>query len=283
MRLNRRIFTLLATLMLCMSFLTITASAEANPPKDDVIIYTADPTEPRPTQAPTKPTAPTSTKPPATEPPATEPPTVAAPTKPATVTPVEPFEEGNAIARDLEYHADTRKQFITIETRSGEIFYIIIDYDAPVDEKNEQFSTYFLNKVDDADLQALLKDGNTVEVCGCIDKCYAGHVNTTCPVCAKNMTECMGKEPEPSEEPTAPATKPVQEPEKKSSPGVILVLLLMVAIAGVLGWYFLKNKLPNPKTKGNTDLDDYDYGMDEDDEEYADFEPYEEKEDAESK
>ena len=44
LRLNRRFFTLLAVLMLCMSFLTITASAEANPPKDDVIIYTADPT-----------------------------------------------------------------------------------------------------------------------------------------------------------------------------------------------------------------------------------------------
>ena len=41
--------------------------------------------------------------------------------------------------------------------------------------------------------------------------------------------------------------------------------------------------MPNPKTKGDTDLDDYDYGMDEDDEDYADFEPYEEKEEAESK
>ena len=51
LRLNRRFFTLLAVLMLCMSFLTITASAEANPPKDDVIIYTADPTEPKPTEA----------------------------------------------------------------------------------------------------------------------------------------------------------------------------------------------------------------------------------------
>ena len=34
MRLNRRFFTLFAVLMLCMSFLTITASAEANPPKE---------------------------------------------------------------------------------------------------------------------------------------------------------------------------------------------------------------------------------------------------------
>ena len=39
LRLNRRFFILLAVLMLCMSFLTITASAEANPPKDDVISW----------------------------------------------------------------------------------------------------------------------------------------------------------------------------------------------------------------------------------------------------
>ena len=161
LRLNRRVFTLLAVLMLCMSFMTITASAEANPPKDDVIIYTADPTEPQPT-AP-KPTTPKPTTPPETEPPAT--------TEAPKPTPVKPFEEGNAIAKDLQYHADTNKQFITIETRSGEVFYIIIDYDAPVDEKSEQFRTYFLNKVDDADLQALLDDGNKVEVCGCIDRC----------------------------------------------------------------------------------------------------------------
>lgn len=67
---------------------------------------------------------------------------------------------------------------------------------------------------------AILEDGNKVEVCGCIDRCYAGHVNTTCPICAKNMTECVGREPEPTEEPTTPATEPVKEPEKKSNSGV---------------------------------------------------------------
>ena len=178
------------------------------------------------------------------------------------MTPVEPFTEGNAIAKDLQFHADTNKQFITIETRSGEIFYIIIDYDAPVDEKSEQFSTYFLNKVDDADLQALLEDGEKVEVCGCIDRCYAGHVNVTCPICA---------------------TEPVKEPEKKSNSGAVLAVLLMIVMVGVMGWYFLKNKIPNPKTKGDTDLDDYDYGMDEDDEDYAEFESYNEQEETESK
>ena len=276
MRLNRRFFTLLAVLMLCMSFLTITASAEANPPKDDVIIYTADPTEPQPT-AP-KPTTPKPTTPPETQPPATT-----APTQPTTVTPVEPFEEGNAIARDLQYHADTRKQFITIETRSGEIFYIIIDYDAPVDEKSEQFNTFFLNKVDNADLQALLEDGDTVEVCSCVDKCYAGHVNSACAICANDMTQCVGCDPEPTTEPTVAATEPAPEPVKESNTGAVLAVLLMIALFGVMGWYFLKNKMPDPKTKGDTDLDDYDYGMDEDDEDYAEFESYSEQEETESK
>ena len=107
LRLNRRFFTLLAVLLLCMSFLTITASAEANPPKDDVIIYTSDPTEPPPTQPTPKPTTPPETEPPATT----------APTIPTTVTPVEPFTEGNAIAKDLRFHANTNKQFITMGKR----------------------------------------------------------------------------------------------------------------------------------------------------------------------
>ena len=77
-------------------------------------------------------------------------------------------------------------------------------------------------------------------------------MNTTCPICAKNMTECVGREPEPSEEPTVPATEPVKEPEKKSNSGAVLAVLLMIVMVGVVGWYFLKNKMPNPKTKGDT-------------------------------
>ena len=270
MRKSKRSLIMLTVLILCMSLLTIPAAAEANPPADDVIIYTADPTEPAPTEAPPKATTP----PKATEPPATQPPDTTAP-----VTPVEPFTEGNAIAKDLQYHADTKKQFITIETRSGEVFYIIIDYDAPVNEDCEQFDTYFLNKVDDLDLQALLKDGETVEVCGCIDRCYAGHVNTTCPVCAKNMTECIGLEPETEPEPTVPVTEPEPEPEKKSNSGAAVAIVLMVALVGVMGWYCVKNRMPDTKTRGSTDLDEYDYGMDDEDE--AEFEPYDEQEEKE--
>ncbi len=275
MRMKHRLLLMMTVLILCMSFVTISVSAEANPPADDVVIYTADPTEPCPTTAPTKPASQSTSKPAATQPPATEPPATTAPTTP--VEPIEPFTQGNAIAKDLQYHADTKKQFITIQTRSGEIFYIVIDYDAPVDERNEQFDTYFLNKVDDLDLKALLEDGEAVEVCGCIDRCYAGHVNTTCPVCVKNMTECIGLEPEtePTVPPTAEPTEPVSEPEEESSPAAAIAVILIIVLFGVLGWHFLKDKFPISNTKGDTDLDEYDYGMD--DEEEAKFEPYEEE------
>lgn len=258
---KRKVFSLLLILLLSISTLALPAAAEAKPPADDVIIYTSDPTEPPPTTAPS--TKPTTA---ATKPTEVTAPAATAPTTPPTIPTIsEPFEQGNAIASSLQYHKDTNKQFLTIETRSGEVFYIIIDYDAPVNENLELFSAYFLNKVDNADLSALLDDGKTaVEVCDCTDRCYAGHVDTRCPICAKDMTQCVGKEPETTEAPTTAPTEPTQEPEKKSNPAGLLLVLLILGIGGAAAWYFLKNKLPDPQTRGNTDLEDYDYGMDDD-------------------
>ena len=254
---KRRIFAAILALVMSVSCLSLTASAEANPPSDDVIIWTSEPTEPQETR-------PAETTPSAAEP---------APTQPAPA-PTEPEVETNAIVRDLMYHEETNKQFITVETRSGEVFYIIIDYDAPTDENNEQFHTYFLNKVDDADLQALLEDG-TVVTCSCVNRCEAGAVNTSCEICAKNMTECAGTYVEP--EPTVPPTEPVEEPEEKTSPAAIVAVLLLIGLLGAMAFFFLKGKIPNTQAKGSTNLDDYDYGI-EDDEEYAEFEEYEDEE-----
>ena len=66
--------------------------------------------------------------------------------------------------------------------------------------------------MDEADLLALMEDGEPA-ACSCTEKCAAGAVNTACPVCAVNMTECAGKEPEP--EPT-PEPEETPEPEKEA-------------------------------------------------------------------
>ena len=53
-----------------------------------------------------------------------------------TIEPGEGFsEEGNLVTRDLLYDEYTNKQFITVQTSGGNTFYIVIDYDKPVDEE----------------------------------------------------------------------------------------------------------------------------------------------------
>lgn len=252
---KRRLFAFVLVLIMTFSCFCLSASAEANPPSDDVVIWTSEPTEPQETRPAD--TTPSVTEPSPTTPPATE-----------------PEVETNAIVRDLMYHEATNKQFITVETRSGEVFYIIIDYDAPTDENNEQFHTYFLNKVDDADLKALLEDG-AVATCKCVKRCKAGAVNTACEICAKNMTECAGTYVEP--EPTIPPTEPVEEPEEKNSPAAIVAVFLLIGLLGAVAVFYLKGKKPNTQAKGSTNLDDYDYGIDDDDE-YVEFEECEEEE-----
>ena len=42
-------------------------------------------------------------------------------------------QNGNSVTRDLLYDKYSNKQFITVETRNGETFYLVIDYDKPLD------------------------------------------------------------------------------------------------------------------------------------------------------
>lgn len=65
---------------------------------------------------------------------------------------------GNGHTRDVLYSAATNKQFLTIESKQGHTFYLIIDYDKPVDEDAEMYQTYFLNLVDERDLLSLLDE-----------------------------------------------------------------------------------------------------------------------------
>ena len=74
-------------------------------------------------------------------------------------------------------------------------------------------------------------------------------MNTACPVCAVNMSECAGKAPEVEPEPES-------EPEKESGSGGALVLILLLAALGGGGAFafFLLPKL-KPLKKIPDDID----------------------------
>ena len=176
--------------------------------------------------------------------------------------------DGNLSLIDDLGGASSGKQFITVETKGGNVFYLIIDRD---DEGAQ--TVHFLNQVDEADLLALMEDGEVQEtpaVCTCTEKCQAGAVNTACPVCAVNMAECAGAEPEPEPEPEP-------EEEKSGGMGALALVLVLVVLGGGGAFAYIKFIRPKQASKASADPDDYDFA---DEEEYInEDEPEEETED----
>ena len=136
---------------------------------------------------------------------------------------------GNMKTVDLLYSKATNKQFITVQTRKGETYYLVIDYDKPLDKDGEQYETYFLNLVDDRDLFGV-----------------------------------VSKDEQPTPEPTAtPTPKPTAEPkpetEKASdSTAMMALVLLVVLIAGGAAAFVLLGKKRDAQPRYNTELDDDD-------------------------
>lgn len=176
----------------------------------------------------------------------------------------EPFEEeSNAYTRDLLYDKSTHKQFITVQTRGGNTFYIIIDYDKPLEGGDEQYATYFLNLVDERDLFDLLGDEEIpAATCKCVDKCEIGAINTSCEVCKYDYEKCEGTVSEPivpAEQGTDQTEDEVvtdDEPKEKS--GNIMMIVLIVAAVAVAGGAYYYIKFVKGKRSKDDDMEFFD-------------------------
>ena len=148
-------------------------------------------------------------------------------------------DEGNAYTCDLLYDKATNKQFITVQTKNGETYYMVIDYDKPVDENGDIYETYFLNMVDDRDLLDVIDEKDV-----------------------PTPTPTIVPTPTPTSVPVV--TDPVVPPEEPdNTPMMGMAVIALVAVGGI-GFWFIKNK--GGKPSHSSAEPEYDDEEDEDDE-----------------
>ena len=149
----------------------------------------------------------------------------------------------NSHTLDVLYSAATNKQYITLQTKNGNTFYLVIDYDKPVDEEAEMYETYFLNLVDERDLLALMSDEEKEAV------------PTPTP-------EIIYVTPEPTAGPIItpqPTQPPAQSTTDKTT--ALLALFAIVGIGVVGAVIFLKGRNQPAARHADSELD-----LDDDDE-----------------
>ena len=153
--------------------------------------------------------------------------------------------DGNSHTLDVLYSAATNKQFITLQSKSGNTFYLVIDYDKPIDAEAEMYETYFLNLVDERDLLALMSDEEKEEV------------PTPTP-------EIIYVTPEPTAVPVPTAVPAEQEKTDKPSQMTAIIALVGIAALVIIGVVlFKKNKNGGSKMMSDNDFDLRDEDADE--------------------
>lgn len=277
-----RILAFMLVVVLCMSLFCMTAYAEPDDetaPTETVTEETVTPVEIE-TPIETEPVVPTE--------PETEP-TAEAPAEPEPVSETEPTPDEQDTERsmfrftpdgsltlidDFEYVGMDEngnvlsKQFITVQDRSGKYFFIIIDRTGNTE------NVYFLNQVDLSDLKTLASSNQQDTLtasCTCTSKCTVGHIDTSCPVCSVNMSECAVSEVSPSQaDPDTPETTEPESPSgqtEKAPFNPVLVIVLVAAMAGILIFYvvkFKKNKVSGKPAPEFDDDDEYETEPDDD-------------------
>ena len=152
--------------------------------------------------------------------------------------------EGNmTLVDDIGEEEDkSSQQFITLVTKAGNTFYLIIDRDSDGNQ-----NVHFLNMVDEADLLALMDEDEA-----------AKYQTQETEVTAKDDTE-TSKESD-AEDTVEETEKESDKKEKKSSPlPLVMLLLFVVGAGGVGGYLYIKMKGGKPASKNTKPDPDADY------------------------
>ena len=131
-------------------------------------------------------------------------------------------------------------QFITETARDGNVFYFVIDKGA------QSENVYFLNTVDESDLEALVEKSDKKPTA--IAKPEQTE-NTAETDSTENNKKNTDSKTEKSEQP--------EQNRQKNNSGLFIILALAVA-AGIGGYYY-KVILPKKKLEQADDLDDFDF------------------------
>ncbi len=146
--------------------------------------------------------------------------------------------DGNlTLVDDIESEAAEDKQFVTVQTKDGNYFYIVIDRSDDTD------NVYFLNLVDEADLLALIDDEDIQSQ------------DTS------SVTETTAQPEETAE--TADTNEQQEDETGNNSALVVLLVVLLLSMGGALVYFKLIK--PKKNIKGSVDLDEYDFDEDAED------------------
>lgn len=131
-------------------------------------------------------------------------------------------------------------QFITVTARDGNVFYFVIDKGA------QSENVYFLNTVDESDLEAL------------VEKSDKKPTATAKPEQTENTAETDLTENDTKDKKDKTEKSEQSEQKQQKNNSGLFIILALAAAAGIGGYYY-KVILPKKKLEQADDLDDFDF------------------------
>lgn len=158
--------------------------------------------------------------------------------------------DGNAtlIKQEKIIYDSEEMQFIAVTTKDGSVFYVLINYSAEGNEDN----VYFLNKVDDYDLYALLYQDD--------EDSQNTNPDSAAAEAASNANKANGNKGKNNvNEVTTTTDSAVQQTSSKNqSNGSKTLMITGVGVAVLAAAGFIFYKMKNGKSKKKSNSDDFD-------------------------